>query len=106
MKKSILILILSTSLFASESFFKQEDKQQHIQVTALISLMTSSVAHEMGYTTTQSFWIGVASALAVGLGKELYDSRKSGTGFSGEDMMADGIGGTLGALPVFVFYQW
>ena len=97
--------MLSTSLF-SNSFFDEKDKQEHMQVTALISLMSSNVAHEMGYTVNQSFWIGVAIAMSVGLGKELYDSRSGGSGFDGRDLMADGIGSTLGALPVFVIYEW
>ena len=105
MKKLLLIIVLSTSLF-SESFFKQDDKQQHMKGTAVIAFMSSVVANELGYTVNQSFWIGVASALAVGLAKETYDSRSGGTGFSGQDMVADAIGGTLGALPVFILYRW
>ena len=105
MKKLLLFVMLSTSLF-SESFFQQKDKQQHIEVTALISMMSSFVANEAGYTPVQSFWIGVGTALAVGFVKELSDSRSGGTGFSGQDMLADGIGGALGATPMFILYTW
>jgi uncharacterized protein YfiM (DUF2279 family) len=35
---------------------------------------------------------GIGTALGVGLLKELADSRKGGSGFSGSDLAYDGIG--------------
>ena len=106
MKKFILILLLLTSSLFSESFFQEADKQKHMQGTAVVSLIASNMAVDVGYTVNQSFWIGVVSALAVGLGKELLDSQSDGNSFSGEDMVANGIGGVAGALPVFVIYEF
>ena len=102
----MLTLILSTSLLFSNSFFQEEDKQDHMKVTAVISLVASNMAYDVGYTVNQSFWIGVASALAVGLGKELLDSRSGGTGFSWSDMGANAVGGTFGSLFVYPLYKW
>jgi len=98
--------MLTTTLFSTDSFFRQKDKQQHIQITTVISLMTSMVANEAGYTPTESFFIGLGAALLVGLVKEGIDSRKGGSGFSGKDMLADGIGGALGSTSMFVLYKW
>ena len=107
MKKLLTIFMLVSSLLLSEeSFFKQDDKQTHMQVTAVIGFVASNIAYDVGYTEAEAFWIGVASALAIGLGKELLDSQSDGNKFDGEDMLANGIGGAIGSLPVFIIYRW
>ncbi|MCK5538504.1 MAG: DUF2279 domain-containing protein [Bacteroidales bacterium] len=88
------------------NFLAEDDKQKHIATTTIISLVASNIAYEYNYTETQSFWIGFATAMAVGISKELYDSRSGGSGFDMEDLGADVIGSTLGALPVLIIYKW
>ena len=104
MKAILLMLLLTLSTYAD--LFNEPDKQKHIQVTAALAFVSSGVAYDAGYTEQESFWIGFTLAMIVGVGKELYDSRNGGSGFSGEDIIADGIGATVGALPVFIIYKW
>ena len=96
MKKILLLLALTSGLFAIE-----EDKQKHIGATAGIALVTSAIVSQYDYTPTEVFWISLGTALAVGLAKELSDDE-----FSGGDLAADALGGTLGAVPMFVIYSW
>ena len=103
---SLIVFILLTTSIHCESFFQEEDKQLHMQVTAAISLVSSNVAYEMGYTETESFWIGFIVAMSVGAGKELYDSKDGGSGFDLEDIGADAIGSSVGAIPVFIIHSW
>ena len=97
MIKSLLVALLLTSSLFGNSFFKQDDKQQHMKATALIAFMSSVVYSELGYTPTEVFWMSLGTALAVGVVKELSDDE-----FSGQDMVANAIGGTVGAIPMFV----
>jgi len=96
MLKLLLVLALTANLFGME-----EDKQKHIGATAGISLVTSIIVSQYDYTPTEVFWISLGTALAVGLAKELTDDE-----FSGGDLAADALGGTLGAIPMFVIYRW
>ena len=101
MKSLISVLLLSTLLHAN--LFQEPDKQAHMTAAAVISLGTSVIAYDLGYTTTESYWIGVASGTLAGLLKELLDARSGGSGFDGRDLVADGIGASVGAIPVFMF---
>jgi len=106
MKKLVLVFMLTSSMFAN-SFFQEEDKQMHIVATSAIGFTANAIAYkEYGLTAEQSFWVGVAAALTVGLAKELYDSRSGGTGFDSRDMLADGIGGVIGSGGMYVIYRW
>ena len=103
--KKLFVIILLTS-FLNANFFEEDDKQKHMQVTFAIGFVFSGMAYDLGYTETESFWIGVAVAMGAGIGKELYDSRNGGTGFDMADIGADAIGAVSGSLPVFVIYEW
>ena len=96
MLRLLLILALTSSLFAIE-----DDKQKHIGATAGIALVTSAIVSQYDYTPAEVFWISLGTALAVGLAKELTDDE-----FSGGDLAADALGGTIGAIPMFVIYRW
>ena len=88
-------------MLLSSSFGLEEDKQKHIGATAGIALVTSIIVSQYDYTPTEVFWISLGTALAVGLAKELTDDE-----FSSGDLAADALGGTLGAIPMFVIYRW
>ena len=100
--KLLLALLISTSIL-SANFFKEEDKQAHIAVTTLVSIIATEWAYEHGYTKTEAKWIGFGTAILVGLGKETYDSRDGGTGFDMRDMGANAIGGALGTFTLIRF---
>jgi len=96
MKKIILSLILSISLL-NANLFQERDKKLHMLVTAQIGVFATLIAKENGFTYNESFWIGVGSSVFIGLLKEVYDSRKGGTGFDSRDMLANTIGGVGGS---------
>jgi len=96
MKIALILMMLLSSSFGLE-----EDKQKHIGATAGIALVTSIIVSQYDYTPTEVFWISLGTALAVGLAKELTDDE-----FSSGDLAADALGGTLGAIPMFVIYRW
>ena len=102
--KKLLLVVLFTS-FINANFF-EEDKQKHMQVTTTLGFIFSNMAHNVGYTETESFWVGIAVAMSAGIAKELYDNRSGGSGFDMEDIGADALGATFGSLPVFVIYEW
>ncbi len=105
MKRLILALIVSTSLL-SANFFKEEDKQLHIAATTMASVFGGLLAKKHGYNDTEAFWIGFGTAIAIGLAKEAYDSRDGGTGFDSMDMLANSIGGALGAGTSLILYRF
>lgn len=104
--KRILILFIALSITLQANFFNEEDKQSHMIVTSTIGIITHLLAKKHGATEFEAFWIGVGSALAVGLAKEAYDSRDGGTGFDGRDMIANGIGGVLGSVSTLILYRF
>ena len=67
------------------------DKVLHVSATGFISMMATCLADEDVAIAT-----GAASGFGAGLAKEAYDSRSGGSGFSGEDLLADGIGAGVG----------
>lgn len=65
------------------------DKAKHLAVSAAIS----SAARVSG----MSEWGAVGAAMVPGLAKELYDSRRGGSGWSNADLLADLVGAYLGS---------
>ena len=92
-----VLIVLGTMAEASEydNFFKQEDKQAHMIVSVMTGAICNLLAAKAGASKREAFWVGLGGALVIGLGKELYDEHKYG-GFSTADMLANGIGGTIG----------
>jgi uncharacterized protein YfiM (DUF2279 family) len=86
-----------------------QDKQLHY----ISGLLTSAVAYTFSYglqnkyTTNKkkhnkALIIAAGAALGIGLVKELYDSRKGGSGFDIKDLGATVLGGmTLGVTYKF-----
>ena len=98
MKRVILSLLAVCTIGNTseyDNFFQQEDKKAHIAVSIMVGAIGNLLAVKNGANKEQAFWIGLGTALVIGLGKELYDEHSYG-GFSTADMVADGIGGVIG----------
>ena len=99
MKKFIGVLVLVCTMAGAgenyRGFFKQEDKQLHMYVSMMSGAISNLIAVKFCASKQEAFWYGLGGALMIGLGKELYDERSYG-GFSMADMVANGIGGTIG----------
>jgi len=85
-----LLLLVSTQTYAVE-----KDKLRH--------LVGSLLVFEVVYLVTGDKEKAAYSALAVGVAKELYDSRKCGTGFDTRDLVADAAGVGVGLAINFDF---
>jgi len=87
---SALLLTVSCQAHAVE-----KDKVQH--------LVGSLLMFEMVYLVTGDKEKAAYTALAVGVAKELYDSRKGSTGFDARDLAADAAGVGIGLAVNFDF---
>jgi putative lipoprotein len=87
----ILVLVLpyciASAQTSEQSVFSQPDKQMHFGAGALVgavSLVTKS--------KTKAFVYSVVAGSSFGLLKEVYDSRKGGSGFNNADLGATVLG--------------
>lgn len=77
------------------------DKLQHVAFSALWTLSTQYVLEaNLDLREPRALPLSVASAAAIGLGKELYDHRAPGRWFSTRDLVADAVGIGLGVLVI------
>ncbi|HHS81932.1 MAG TPA: hypothetical protein ENJ68_00295 [Devosia sp.] len=67
------------------------DKVMHVSATGIISFVATCLADK-----DTALAAGAGTGMGAGLAKEVYDSRPGGTGFSGEDLLADAAGTGLG----------
>ena len=103
MKKYLFIfLFMTTTSMVGQSFFQQQDKQLHFIAGAIAGGLGYKWSYDKHKNKKKAFIAGVCSSLAVGLVKELYDSRTGGTVEIG-DVAATTLGGlTVGfTIPLF-----
>jgi uncharacterized protein YfiM (DUF2279 family) len=80
--------------------FFGEDKFQHFFVSFLVTSLSASGARLAGLDENTSLWVGAATGTAVGVAKELRDTRTEGETGSFLDFVWD-MGG-VGAATVVV----
>lgn len=69
------------------------DKAKHVAVSALWTLSTQYVlVNRAGWSDADALPASVASAAAVGVTKELYDTSRLTGHFCGRDLVADAVG--------------
>jgi VanZ family protein len=95
--KSIIVLIAFSSSLNADTFFEQDDKQKHIIGSMAIGGVATGLARHYGSNKFEAIAIGVASALLVGITKELIDGNGYGTE-DVNDVYADTIGAVSGSL--------
>lgn len=91
----IVFLLAGCSHTASDSWSGQ-DKAQHFLASALLTAAGTEVAQHQGYSPTRSANIGLLFSISLGAGKELWDSRSAGTGWSWKDFAWDIAGAATG----------
>ena len=100
----VLLLVLSgiPALGASEDEWLGPDKPKHFVVcTALAGAGYGGGA--LLFDAPAARWLtGAGLAMGIGLGKELYDSRPRGRGFSGKDLAWDAAGTVVGLGGAFL----
>ena len=78
---------------------KGGDKILHALVCFIIAVVVGTIAAHLlrAYSPWLTFGIALVAALAVGIWKELRDSKQKGNHFCVWDLIADLIGATAGA---------
>jgi putative lipoprotein len=76
------------------------DKAAHFTVSAALSAAMTHLAMEAGESGPRAHAEAVAAVLVLGAGKEAYDSRSGGTGWSWRDMSWNLLGALLGGVLV------
>ena len=71
------------------------DKIQHGFGGAIISTATYELCKYNGIKKRDAILISIGTSFTIGLLKELYDSRKGGTGFNIYDLSATTLGGLV-----------
>ena len=97
-----LFLFMATISMSGQSFFQQQDKQLHFTAGAIAGGLGYKWSYDKHKNKKKAFIAGVCSSFAVGLVKELYDSRTGGTVEIG-DVAATTLGGlAIGfTIPLF-----
>lgn len=87
-----LLLLIAPTAHAESWDMTAPDKKLHIAGSGLISAVV--------YAATKDADKAILIPLGIGVAKELYDSRKGGTGFSVQDLAADILG--IGVVNVII----
>lgn len=75
------------------------DKLQHLVFSAHLTLLSYQVARQSYYNTATTSRIESAMlVLSLGVGKEVWDSKKPNDKFSYKDLVADALGIGLGLI--------
>lgn len=75
------------------------DKALHLGASAaIVGLAYHSYHCQLGHSETDSRVLAISLSAVCGIGKELWDVKKSPRGLSWKDLVADGIGVAIGVL--------
>ena len=94
MKKLLLLLLLSSYVKAQIA----TDKIEHFVGGVIITQITYQLTPKL--TKNNRIILSISTPIAIGLAKELYDSRKGGTGFDVNDLIATSLGGVTFIIPL------
>ena len=95
--KTILILMIVSSLSFGGSLFKAEnDEETHIVIGTMTGFWANALSKKHGATNIQAMLIGVGTSIAVG-----YAASGGNT-----DMASDAIGGVIGSTISITIYEW
>ena len=112
----ILLIIMSTFSFSSNYSFKNNnkskfnylqkkdewmsfDKLQHFSFSFLLCLSSQYILeNKINFSHKKSLQISISQTFAIGLGKEIYDSKKKDNFFSKKDFAANTLGIILASL--------
>lgn len=93
-------LIEQTILLAAQSW-TGKDKAQHFFASAAFAAAGTAYGEHQNWSDARSRSFGLLFSIGIGAGKELYDSRQGGTGWSWKDFAWD----VAGAMAGYGVYQ-
>lgn len=91
-------------MLSAEPMYLQDDKQKHFVGSAAIGATASGLARHYGSNKVEAVFVGIATALLVGIAKEAVDGKGYGTEDIG-DVYADTIGAVSGSI-ISAQYEW
>jgi len=95
MIKIIMFIFITLSLSAEE-FYLQDDKQKHLMGSMAIGGVATGIARHYGSNKLEAMFIGIGTALLIGIAKEKWDGAGHGASDI-QDVYADGIGAVVGS---------
>lgn len=95
--KSIVSTALLTCACALASFGAQAEIRKDLQLHFVTSAGLAAAALPVFRDNPNRFWYSAGTAFAVGVVKELADSRQSNNFFDSKDLAADALGALAGA---------
>ncbi|WP_045045920.1 YfiM family lipoprotein [Rouxiella chamberiensis] len=73
-----------------------KDKAEHFAASAVLAAAGTAYANNQGRSEAQSRSFGLLFSVGIGAGKEFYDSREAGSGWSLKDFSWDIAGAATG----------
>ncbi|EMH4162437.1 YfiM family lipoprotein [Pluralibacter gergoviae] len=89
------VVLTGCSHMAKDSWSGQ-DKAQHFIASAMLAAAGNEYAQHQGISRDRSGAYGLMFSISLGAGKELWDSRPAGTGWSWKDFTWDVAGAAAG----------
>lgn len=94
------ILIIFTTICTAQI---QSDKIKHFGAGAVVGAGAYYLTYKHTDNKNKALLASIGASMLVGLTKELYDSRKGGTGFNSADLLATGAGGFTAGITINIF---
>jgi len=91
-----MIIFCSGCAHQAQDLWTGKDKAQHYFSSALLAAAGSEISRHQHQPREQNLRFGLLFSLSFGAGKELYDSRPAGTGWSWKDFAWDAAGAASG----------
>ncbi len=79
-----------------------DDKYMHFAAGTGVSMLAGCLFHDATGDLNRSMKFAAASGVGAGLFKELYDSRKGGSGFNTPDLLFTAAGAALGTYLTYI----
>ncbi|AFJ46087.1 YfiM family lipoprotein [Shimwellia blattae] len=94
---AFLIPLLTTACsHQAQDSWTGQDKAQHFIASAMLSAAGNEYGQHQGWSHDRSATFGLMFSTSLGAGKELWDSRPAGSGWSWKDFAWDVAGAATG----------
>ena len=96
MKAALIIFFMITNIASAQ--FVQQDKLLHMGGSYVVSSGVTAIIYNRTNDKRKSIIWGMATAVAIGLGKEIYDRKHGNPDI--KDMLANSVGASLGVITI------
>ena len=105
MIRTLILLLLLTTIPASAQLLTEPDKKMHFIAGAFTSALGYAVAYEFTQDKEKAVLYGIGTAILIGTIKEISDSTQSGNSFDGRDLLATTYGGISVGITIDLIRQ-